>query len=98
MKELRIESLPVVDNDRLIGRLELIDIVGKRRGTVSRYCKRHSGYVGMDESADKAVELMGSLNTVWAPVQHNRKYMGCAMLDDILKKYEARLDNGNAKR
>jgi CIC family chloride channel protein len=86
MYDLKLFSLPVVEEDKFIG-VVYLDRLASGKGIVSSYVEKGVSYVGLASTAYQAWEMMMKNRTMWCPVVENDKYLGSITLDDILKKY-----------
>ncbi|MEM0322151.1 MAG: chloride channel protein [Thermoprotei archaeon] len=90
MISLKIFSLPVVEGDRFIGVI-YYNRIANVKGRVSDFTEKGSAYVGLENTAEQAWEVMMRNRTIWCPVIAQGRYLGSITLEGILKRYREKV-------
>jgi CIC family chloride channel protein len=98
MESLAITSLPVAEEDKLMGTVYLNDIIGGRGKTVREVMKPNRIVANPETTAYDAWESMAKEKSSWVAVVSNSRYIGAVTMQDILNAYRSRIKGLNTDR
>ncbi|MEM0075811.1 MAG: chloride channel protein [Conexivisphaerales archaeon] len=91
MEGLGITSLPVVDDNKLLGTVYLNDVLQAKGKKVGELMKQNKIVVGLETTAFDAWESMTKEKSSWAAVLADGKYIGAITMQNILNTYRSKI-------